>query len=731
MSIHAAKGLEFPIVCLADLGRVPPTISPALLVDGERVGLRLARLDGSEATPTMHYSELLDARRRAEAEEEERILYVAMTRARDLLLLSGAADFERWPAPRTGSLLAPAPIAWLAPALVEDLPARLAALESPIQVLPVNGAEGVSVRSLFHTPASAAALMPADPHAEFDPDAESRVDARGPAVHSPQPPPCSQPSVPHARLLPSSKKGFSPLPLSYTALSELERCGYRYYLERVLELPAHAEHGGGGLGARARGVLVHRLLQSIDFAAPPAEGEIERAARELSLQVSPSERRSLAELLRAACATALAGRLRGAGIRREHPFAFSLGPNHPLVTGVLDVLLAEPACTLVVDYKSDRVAAEEDLEALVQRDYGAQRLLYALAALRDGAPRVEVIHWFLARPEEWVCASFAAAEAPALERELLARAARVREAGFAVSPTPHRELCLTCPGRATLCSWSDAETLREQPTPARSVSEVSDGELFERLRSGDLRAREQLVERYLPLARQLARRYQRAEEPLEDLVQVASLGLLKAVDRFDRGARGRLLQLRRPHHPRRAQAPLPRSHLVGARPPRPPGAGAARRSRRHPALRRAAPLALGGRDRAGRGRLPRAGPRGARSGRCLPRGLARRPALRPGRGGGRRSPTASPTRSAASCAPSSAPRSSRCSPASPSASALVLRLRFGEDLTQAEIGERIGVSQMQVSRLIRQALARLRAGLDEARRTVMRVGASRKNHIAG
>ncbi len=44
---------------------------------------------------------------------------------------------------------------------------------------------------------------------------------------------------------------------------------------------------------------------------------------------------------------------------------------------------------------------------------------------------------------------------------------------------------------------------------------------------------------------------------------------------------------------------------------------------------------------------------------------------------------------------------------------LVLVLRFGEDLTQAEIGERIGVSQMQVSRLIRQALARLRAGLAE------------------
>jgi RNA polymerase sigma-B factor len=62
------------------------------------------------------------------------------------------------------------------------------------------------------------------------------------------------------------------------------------------------------------------------------------------------------------------------------------------------------------------------------------------------------------------------------------------------------------------------------------------GELFLRWqRDGDTRAREELVERYMPLARKLARRYQGAREPLEDLVQVASLGLVKAIDRFDAG----------------------------------------------------------------------------------------------------------------------------------------------------------------------------------------------------
>jgi RNA polymerase sigma-B factor len=52
-------------------------------------------------------------------------------------------------------------------------------------------------------------------------------------------------------------------------------------------------------------------------------------------------------------------------------------------------------------------------------------------------------------------------------------------------------------------------------------------------RDGDECAREWLLERYMPLARRLARRYARSSEPLEDLLQVASVGLLHAVDRYD------------------------------------------------------------------------------------------------------------------------------------------------------------------------------------------------------
>jgi len=67
-------------------------------------------------------------------------------------------------------------------------------------------------------------------------------------------------------------------------------------------------------------------------------------------------------------------------------------------------------------------------------------------------------------------------------------------------------------------------------TPARTEAAT----LFNRWqRDGDRAAREEIFQRFQPLARKLASRYVNAQEPLEDLVQVAYVGLLGAIDRFD------------------------------------------------------------------------------------------------------------------------------------------------------------------------------------------------------
>jgi RNA polymerase sigma-B factor len=63
---------------------------------------------------------------------------------------------------------------------------------------------------------------------------------------------------------------------------------------------------------------------------------------------------------------------------------------------------------------------------------------------------------------------------------------------------------------------------------------VTTEQLFDSCRrDGNQQARQQLIERFLPLARRLAGRYARSREPYEDLVQVASVGLIKAIERFD------------------------------------------------------------------------------------------------------------------------------------------------------------------------------------------------------
>jgi RNA polymerase sigma-B factor len=233
--------------------------------------------------------------------------------------------------------------------------------------------------------------------------------------------------------------------------------------------------------------------------------------------------------------------------------------------------------------------------------------------------------------------------------------------------------------------------------------------LFRRYaRFGDVAARDELFERFLPLARGLARRYHRGTEPLDDLVQVASIGLLNAIGRFDPD-RGREFT----------------TYAI------PTIVGELKRYYRDYAWAMKVPR--GDKDRAIA--LNRAIEHlSARHGRSpTPQELAEHAGMSI-------EDVLGALELAASAWPASLEESAKRRDGEPctlgeavgaedatfelvecrdvverSVRGLsereqrVLHMRFVEDLTQSEIGDRIGVSQMQVSRILRRALERSRA----------------------
>jgi ATP-dependent helicase/nuclease subunit A len=463
MTIHRAKGLEFPVVCVADLGRQGPGgAAPLLLGRDGRVGLRFRALGSASSVPALDYGALDEERKAAEDEEERRLLYVAMTRAREKLILSGSLDVTKPPQPRPGG----APLCWIAGALL-DAPAQLDSappiVERRWQDRPARLAVTVST-------AGGGVLRPAAPVA---PPSVGTVLPVAPTLDD-VPVAAANPVLPGL-----------PRRLSYTSLGDYGRCGYRWYLQRALGLPEVEEPAAmrraapaGVLGEarapevaepaldpRVRGTLVHVLLEELDFARPqaPSPEAVATVAAANGADPTPDEVADVRRLVEAFAASPLCARVaRARGVRREAPFAFALepGPGSLLVHGVVDVLATEPDGTvLVVDYKTDRID-DADPEELTSRDYGTQRLVYALAALRQGAPRVEVAHCFLERPEETALATFTAADADELAERLVGVAGGVLRSEFPVAERPHRDLCGTCPGRRTLCSHPEALTLR-------------------------------------------------------------------------------------------------------------------------------------------------------------------------------------------------------------------------------------------------------------------------------
>jgi RNA polymerase sigma-B factor len=227
-------------------------------------------------------------------------------------------------------------------------------------------------------------------------------------------------------------------------------------------------------------------------------------------------------------------------------------------------------------------------------------------------------------------------------------------------------------------------------------------------RTRDPQLREQLVHRYMPLARYAAAQYRHGPEPFEDLVQVASLGLLKAIDRYDpiRGSAFSSYALPTMSGELRRHF---RDRSWAVRPPRDLQEHALAVERATEALSREL------------GHAPTVADIGARTGYDVETVLEAREALSARlstslsatvRGGDGDELELGSRLGADDDGFAAAEQRATLGALAKALTARereIVRLRFEEDMTQAEIGEVVGLSQMHVSRCLRTAVDKLRA----------------------
>ena len=261
MTVHNAKGLEFEVVAVPDLARglLSGGRRPVLALGREqppRVGLQWRRL-GRAAVNLYDYGELIEAGEARDSEEGLRLFHVAATRARERLILSGVVKPEPAKETETGHRGGRAPGRRLrASSGRERRRTRQSDEDDPTR----DGWMPPGRPRRTRRPSGSATDVPRSPVPVRRPSrgpASTRPSSRPEiAVHLNVPSPERAAELRDLRLDAAADRplgeGTPPLverkppivpsrPLSYTAISAFEECAYRFYMERVLGLPAAAE----------------------------------------------------------------------------------------------------------------------------------------------------------------------------------------------------------------------------------------------------------------------------------------------------------------------------------------------------------------------------------------------------------------------------------------------------------------------------------------------------------
>ncbi len=363
LSVHAAKGLEWPVVFLPDLAA--PTRSDA---DRARLGpdgLLCADWYDPASAGFVHTPSLEAAReeaKRASAAESRRLLYVALTRARDLLVLSGEGRPKQ-----DGTRTFPGWRGLLEEAIGGDPALALR--------IPLADAAGAAHGLAVEAPPAMAPPPPA-------------LALATPCLAGPPPPPASR--------------------LAVTQLAEYARCPRRHHLARVLGLVEPTGLHGGATDddparATSRGTLAHAMLAELELAAPPLAQRAQLAAVAARRGYDPADpgvvkiRDEVIRFLAAPPGLALVAAAAEGRLRREVPFLLRLGGEGSgapacYLSGAIDARVAPRpgGRPLVLDFKYALPRAE------AAERYRVQLEAYALAASRaTGGGPVEARLQFL------------------------------------------------------------------------------------------------------------------------------------------------------------------------------------------------------------------------------------------------------------------------------------------------------------------------------------------------
>lgn len=406
MSIHKSKGLEFPVVFVADMGKAfnrRDTQDQILFHNRLGIGLKQYDPEWRMSYPTLIWSGIAAQLRWEGTAEEERILYVAMTRARDQLILTGHSshidrDWQRWTS-RLNPAQAKSYFDWVMPAALAPFGAKADADYARPGAAWQDAVWQVRI----------AKAVPAGTVEEGAYDGEPRLEAlrRGDLTGTPVPSWLDE-QLSWQYAYPQAVRTAAKFSVSEVKRRYQELHSDELQDEAALSVPAAAviptapgeddafaalppwlAGEEAAVSGAQRGTALHKALQYITPAADQTTATLRREIDAFVRQglLSREEAKLVyVPVLAAFCQSDIGRRMaESPELHREYPFTVLLAGGDPLpetetgeqilIQGVIDCLFREDDAWILVDYKSDRL---ETADAFRSR-YAIQLALYKRA----------------------------------------------------------------------------------------------------------------------------------------------------------------------------------------------------------------------------------------------------------------------------------------------------------------------------------------------------------------